>query len=314
MVGQGDLPGGQSGSNALGVSADGSVVVGRGHSTASGLGLLTEAFRWTSATGMVGLGDIPGGNFNSEAYAAPGSGATVVGVGSRTTSSLTEAFRWTPAGGMVGLGSMPGGSNYSAAFDASADGNLVVGFSSNGQFSQAATWSLATGWLGLGVLPGHGSSRARAVSSDGQVIVGWSTGSGEIQAFRWTLTTGMLAQGDLPGGETASFAFDLSDDGSVIVGFGVSDSGGEATIWDPMNGMRSLRTVLSTEYGLNVNGWSLTQAYGISGDGRVITGYGVNPSGQTEAWVAVIPEPNTLILLILGVAGFQYSCNRKKRR
>ncbi|NUQ46295.1 MAG: PEP-CTERM sorting domain-containing protein [Phycisphaerae bacterium] len=309
MVG---LPGGQSGSNALGVSADGSVVVGRGHSTASGL--LTEAFRWTSATGMVGLGDLPGGVFYSEAYAAPNSGATVVGVGSRSFSSDTEAFRWTQPGGMVGLGDLPGGATHSAAFDASADGSVVVGYATY-QYVQAAKWTAATGWIALGLLPNHDAgSHARAVSSDGQTIVGWSAGAEETQAFRWTTSSGMVGLGDLPGGVTTSLAFDVSDDGNVVVGWGVSAVGAEAFIWDPLNGIRSVRDVLSVDYGLDLSGWTLSQAYGISGDGRVITGYGVNPAGQTEAWIAIIPEPNTLILLMLGVAGFPYSCNRKKRR
>ena len=52
----GDLSGGNSYSYVSGVSADGSVVVGYSTS-ANG----REAFRWTEAEGMVGLGDLPGG-------------------------------------------------------------------------------------------------------------------------------------------------------------------------------------------------------------------------------------------------------------
>jgi probable HAF family extracellular repeat protein len=57
--GLGDLSGGSFYSYANGVSADGSVVVGRG-SSANG----NEAFRWTQGTGMVGLGDLSGGIFS----------------------------------------------------------------------------------------------------------------------------------------------------------------------------------------------------------------------------------------------------------
>ena len=45
-------------SSALDVSADGSVVVG-----VSDFGSGPEPFRWTEAEGMVGLGDLPGGDF-----------------------------------------------------------------------------------------------------------------------------------------------------------------------------------------------------------------------------------------------------------
>ena len=60
----GDLSGGAFRSTALGVSNDGSVVVGRGESSSG-----QEAFIWTADTGMVGLG-VLGGNafFFSQLY------------------------------------------------------------------------------------------------------------------------------------------------------------------------------------------------------------------------------------------------------
>ena len=70
FAGLGDLPGGSFSSHALGISADGSVVVGRGNSsseTSDPFGTY-EAFRWTEAGGMVGLGDLTGGGFGSLAH------------------------------------------------------------------------------------------------------------------------------------------------------------------------------------------------------------------------------------------------------
>lgn len=55
-------PAGPSTARRLAVSANGRVVVGVSQS-ASG----PQAFRWTAETGMVGLGDLPGGGFGSEA-------------------------------------------------------------------------------------------------------------------------------------------------------------------------------------------------------------------------------------------------------
>ena len=60
FMGLGDLPGGRVASFANAVSADGSVVVGHS-SSALALGSAYEAFRWTAADGMIGLGDLPGG-------------------------------------------------------------------------------------------------------------------------------------------------------------------------------------------------------------------------------------------------------------
>ena len=56
FVSLGDLPGGRFQSAAIGVSGDGHVVVGEGSSPQG-----REAFRWTAETGMIGLGDLPGG-------------------------------------------------------------------------------------------------------------------------------------------------------------------------------------------------------------------------------------------------------------
>src|SRR5262245_54783752 len=64
FFGLGDVSGGNFHSDAYGVSANGSVVVGRGDTPVNFEG---DAFRWTSGTGMVALGDLPGGDPNSYA-------------------------------------------------------------------------------------------------------------------------------------------------------------------------------------------------------------------------------------------------------
>jgi hypothetical protein len=57
--------------------------------------------------------------------------------------------------------------------------------------------------------------------------------------------------------------------------------------------MRSLENVLTSHYGLDLTGWELRYATGISDDGLTIVGGGRNPSGQLEGWRAVldISEP-----------------------
>jgi hypothetical protein len=87
-----------------------------------------------------------------------------------------------------------------------------------------------------------------------------------------------------------------------VVGGGYSASGQEPFIWDATNGIRSLRDVLVNEFGLGpqLTGWMLYDAYGISGDGLTIVGFGKNPSGDTEAWIATMPEPATIVLLGVG--------------
>ena len=50
-------------------------------------------------------------------------------------------------------------------------------------------------------------------------------------------------------------------------------------------------------YGLDLSGWMLQGARDVSADGAVIVGYGINPAGEREGWVAVIPEPQSLALV-----------------
>jgi uncharacterized membrane protein len=108
--------------------------------------------------------------------------------------------------------------------------------------------------------------------------------------------------GSLPGGSGESTALGVSGDGSVIVGGSDSASDWQAFIWDATHGMRSLKEVLENDYGLDLKGWQLHEsvATGISADGCTIVGYGINPDGYGEAWIATMPEPATLSLLAVG--------------
>ena len=72
--------------------------------------------------------------------------------------------------------------------------------------------------------------------------------------------------------------------------------------------MRSLDAVL-LGLGVDLEGWILDEANGISGDGSVVVGYGTNPDGFAEAWIATIPEPGTGLLLMTGLLGLA-SCRR----
>lgn len=96
-----------------------------------------------------------------------------------------------------------------------------------------------------------------------------------------------------------SGALDMSADGSVLVGVSGNDPDPDQTafIWDAVNGMRDLKTVLETEFGLDLTDWKLRQAWAVSADGLTITGVGENPDGNREAWIANIPEPSTALLL-----------------
>ena len=151
-------------------------------------------------------------------------------------------------------------------------------------------WTSGGGLVSLGDLAG-GGSQANAVSADGLVVVGQGNSALGDEAFRWTSMVGLVSLGDLPGGAFCSIARSVSGDGSVVVGQGNSASGTEAFLWDGVNGIQSLQDVLVSQLGLDLTGWTLLDALGVSSDGTTIVGVGVNPDGFTEAYIAVIPGP-----------------------
>ena len=59
-----------------------------------------EAFRWTSSGGMVGLGDLPGGGFSSDAFGVSYDGSVVVGQSSSTSTARGRLFFGDSTNGM----------------------------------------------------------------------------------------------------------------------------------------------------------------------------------------------------------------------
>jgi probable HAF family extracellular repeat protein len=360
FIGVGDLAGGAADSAALGVSADGSVVVGESES-ASG----TQAFRWTEAGGIAGLGFLSGVDPYSTARAVSANGSVIVGT-SRGSDAVERAYRWSagamtaldrfscdscdpvtqalavsdngltvvgsalarsggtaplhldpvrwPNGGtsIVDLGNLSGGVTDSGeAFGASSNGALIVGSHLSADGKDAWYWNGSGGLHVLPTITGGSiiAANAFAISADGTTIVGHTNqdtlvlpGGTEVptdlQAVRWTGSGfGTLTQlGALPGASAIdSSALAVSSDGSRIVGRAVdADVSDRAFLWDAVHGMRDLRTVLEDEYGLDLTGWVLTEATGISavtGGAFTVVGRGVNPQGNPEGWVAVMIPP-----------------------
>jgi len=283
LVSLGNLPDGSfKQSWASDVSADGAVVVGYGD-PGSGWNSY-RGFHWTQEGGMVDMGSL-GGSTRYMAFGVSADGSVVVGDGG------PQAFRWTQGGGISGLGVLRGRTN-SRAVSVSTDGSVAVGssYTASWALEQAFRWTQAGGMVGLGFLPGGSASFATAVSPDGSVVVGTSSSYAGYPAFRWTQGTGMVNIGNLPGRQT-THPLDVSAEGSAIVGGSLTDpTHGGAFIWDSIHGMRDLQSVLQTDHGLDLTGWSLQVASGISSDGKVIVGWGVNPSGQQEAFRAVLEK------------------------
>ena len=222
--------------------------------------------------------------YQGYAEAISDDGTTIVGSQYfEETTRRVEASAWTVARGPVALGVLKGYSRSSASA-VSSDGKVVAGncvhFRPPAQ--QAFRWTAEGGMIGLGTLGGAPTSEATGISADGSVIVGASGPT----AVRWTAAGGMQAMGHLREGTGWGRANGVSADGATAVG----EDEGRAFIWDAKHGMRDLKTVLERR-GLNAKGWTLLGAQAISPDGTVICGWGTNPQGAEEDWIAVLPWP-----------------------
>jgi probable HAF family extracellular repeat protein len=326
--GLGQMPGAVFGTYASGISADGSTIIGYGWVSSS----TVQAYRWRVADHYQHL-DPPGSSdyFGSGAVSYDGS----VIVGENPQPNQFAAFRWTAARGLMTLpmniaaavtadgsmvaggdnwwktsgqtgifGPFPGEQDQTEASGLSQDGQVAVGAAIKGSDAfgptfHAIRWTLSGGLQDLGLTTGTQSS-ANAISANGLVIVGQATDSGRFwRGFRWTASTGMRDIGTLGG--PMSNATAVNKDGTVIVGNSLTTSSSgssHAFRWTARTGMQDLRTALQSAGVQTANKWVvLYTADGVSADGTVIVGYGLNPPtkafpfGQWEPFRVVLPVP-----------------------
>ena len=286
MVGIGDLPGGFFFSRALSISADGAVIVGESNA-ANGF----EAFHWEDGT-MTGLGDLPGGFFMSQAYTVSADGSVVAGNSQSTEGA--EAFRWTEDGGMVGLGDLPEGTFFSVVYSTSADGDVLAGWGQSADGIEAFRWEDGV-MTGLGDLPGSFFfSVALATSADGSAVVGYSEAEPQgYHAFLWTEDGGMRSLKDVLeddyglnlNGWKLSLAYDISDDGSAIVGYGTNPNG-QTEAWRAAG--LQLGTVAAED--------------GVEAAPLALTSY-PNPAHTSTRLAFSLPSPDALTLDVYDVLG-----------
>ena len=292
--------------SARAISGDGATIVGVDYNV--------SPLYWTAAGGIARLSSDGGGVLGYP-------GGT-----SRDGSVITGRFvggppaRWTTAGGAAAL-PMPDGWVDGHGNAVSADGSVVAGalFDAPGH-RRAFRWTHAGGTQLLEHAPAIRGSEALAVSDDGATVVGWSYDAADgDHAFRWTAAGGFQLLGHLgdPGEPTAAIssrANDVTADGAVVVGaesFGPLLGEGGAFIWDEARGMRSLEAVLANDYGLDMTGWTLWSADGITPDGVTIIGSGSHPQfGDSVAWRVVLPEPAAGATLV----AFCCAALRRRRR
>ena len=273
------------------ISADGRAVSGWGGNS-FGSSIKWEGVRWVDGAISDRLALAEGGVFT---HGISGDGKTVIG--SKTTivdkQTMDRAFLWTQEGGYFDLGGLfdPGSRTMVSAI--SQDGRVVTGECINDALGTRTVFY----WTAeQGVVPLDGIFTAAALSRDGSVLVGTVTGESIYQAFRWTAADGVVPIATL-GANNQSHAQGVSGDGSIVVGYVESnlDETRWAFIWDSVHGMRPIKELLESEYGLDLAGWTLLVAWDISDDGTTLVGRGRNAQGFEEAWRAVMPNRTPVV-------------------
>ena len=302
--------------DAYAVSHDGSVIVGEDYNLGSEDGGTRQGYRWTAGAIPTDAGTTQGLPYVDPDYSyasargVSADGSVVVG----WEGGYIRAFRWTAETGTVLLGGE--GSEANAV---SADGAVVAGTASGDAFR----WTAADGLKSLARPDGADGSEAFGISADGSTIVGTYSTTDENwvtteHAVAWT-EAGPVTLQDIPCEySTTSHAHAVSADGIWAVGHS-GESGSEvATLWDTRTGqVWDLNVLLTQIFGEQMLGWSLQFATGISADGRIITGHGINPLGGYGSWVAdlsAIPEPASCATLASLGALSLIALRRKRRR
>ncbi|MET3615849.1 putative HAF family extracellular repeat protein [Rhizobium aquaticum] len=253
----GTLGGGTS--QAVGVSGDGTTVIGNSNN---------DVFRFVQGGAM--------GRLQGFIQAVGGSAGQVTGINSDGTVVVgwasdrfndQHAVMWTPATGTVDLD--PVNTVYGIPRAVSGDGKVVVG-------ELLSTWAAAFRWTKAGGLerltfPGANGTYATGVNYDGSVIVGngddGSRPSRNARAYRWTATA-VQDLGRLNGGDDIR-ATGVSGDGAVVVGYandGNMNNAQRAYYWkdSPAGGTITNMGILS--------GGSISAANATNRDGSVIVG------------------------------------------
>ena len=106
-------------SRGFGVSDDGTVVAGSSHS--GNRNAPSQAFRWTDATGMVGLGNMTGAGGNGQ-QPLSADGSRIAG----NSGSPQQVFLYSQVDGIRNLGNL--GIDTYRSSGISGDGNVVVGW------------------------------------------------------------------------------------------------------------------------------------------------------------------------------------------
>ncbi|GMU82075.1 MAG: hypothetical protein AMXMBFR47_19460 [Planctomycetota bacterium] len=254
-------PYGDSFTELVAVSADGTAVVGKYYDGGY------RPFRWTATDGSIEIrGEQP---IRGEPTCVSGGGLVVIGFGDIGGSLC--GWRWTEGAGVEPLPA-PRHGGLVIPHDVSADGLAVAGTLFNGQ-PTSFRWTQSVSYQNL---PAAGANpQALAISGDGSAVLGRFE-SGGTRVFYWRADTGTIALPlNYPPESASELTMGLSYDGRYVVG-AVDESACRYDI------DTSTLTMLTWPDGSPVSG----RAKAVSADGTIVVGNLHTDMGNAFIWDA----------------------------
>ena len=290
-------PGGYFTAGGVAINENGQIAVGASQPTYPPF--VGGVYRWQSGAyqNLAGLG----GTYSS-AYGIDAQGR-VAGMAYTSTGGI-HAYR-TTGNSMVDIDSL--GGDYSLAYGINANG-IVVGEARNSQQEyHAFVWSGSGSMQDLGTLGGT-QSRAQDISDSG-IIVGDSSTANNSSYRAFILQNGVMTNlGSLAAG--SSYGQAVNNQGQVIGTFSDGQYG-YPYLWTSSTGMLALNSLMEPVTGA---GWSLLSADDINNNGQIV-GYGFHGSGGVRAFLLTpVPEPGSVVLLVIAAGAFGLSGARGGRR
>lgn len=279
--------GGTNGSTATGVSYDGSKIsLSAWNTPLSNCFDKQAAGIWTAGTGMQQLAGLPGGCNYANAWGMSDDGVKIVGASFGTGGYLPTIWINEVAATISSVFVNP-----SVARRISRDGHWIGG--GEGAFPGAFRWSAELGVERFSDPANAVQFEITGIANNG-AVVGYTLNS-QPRAFYWTPATGLQYLAKLDMSTTATVAYAILADGSLILGRDQSASGASrAVVWDLTFGVQDLRVFLASRNVHVPDCWTLTSSVDAVFDGSMVTmcGSALNAHGNNEAWIARFhPEP-----------------------
>jgi probable HAF family extracellular repeat protein len=232
------------------------------------------------------IGVLPGMPMFSAAVALSADGRVVYGFNA-DASGHQVGFRWTPSEGMTPLGLPPGAvTNPPAGRATTADGSMVVGGAPFGPGGVGYVYRHGRGVSALALAAGGTWTTAFAITPGGRLIAGTGDSAAHPNGEFLLWRDGRVVPLGLPGAETGTNFTDfggLACAGRVLVTFDNNSS-----YLHNAYGWFDLKAVIGGA-GVNLSDWTSMLSFGVSSDGRLVFGSGLNFTGS-EGFVARFPR------------------------